>query len=129
MREHEKAFALAAHLGILLWFVAYFGPLGLSIVLGIFALAMPIALLVRYGETSPHIAYHARQSLNLQLSFILYTAIGVALIFLTFGIGALLVIPLLIAMALAAGIFAIAMAISAYRGERPPYPCVIRFLR
>lgn len=67
---------------------------------------------------------HAAAALNFQISVIIYSVGVIIVALLTFGIGAILAIPL----AVLAVVFQIMAALAANRGEEYSYPLAIRFL-
>lgn len=110
----DKGWALAAHLGTLI--LGFIAPL--------------ITLLVK--PQSPYVRRHSVDSLNFQLSVMLYTVIAfVALIIITIvtlGIGALLFIPLGLAY-LGVLVLVIVASVKAANGEVFDYPLTIPFIK
>jgi len=116
----ERTWATAAHWSALVaafLALAFLGPL--------------LVLLVK-GNDSPWVRRNAVESLNFQLSMLIYafggSLVAVVLVVVTLGIGLLLIIPL----ALAFGIFWLVMtiigAVKAGNGEDYRYPLTIRMV-
>ncbi len=92
----------------------------------------PLIVLVVKGKDSPYVHRHAVESLNFQLSMLIYgiagTIIGIVLVVATLGVGILVILPL----ALAFGAFWLIMTIIATmktgNGEDYRYPLTIRMV-
>lgn len=117
--QEERTWALASHIGALVtaWFAFGF-------------LAPLFVMLVR--NDSAFVRRHAVESLNFQISVLIYTVVGgvvaFLLIVLTLGIGALVIVPLVLLLALAALCFVIMATARASNGEDYRYPFTIRFV-
>lgn len=115
--DDEKTWALAAHIGALVaaW-----------IAMGFIA---PLIILLVKGDSSSFVKRHATESLNFQLSLLVYSLIAVLFAVFTLGVAILVVVPVgLIVMLLA--LVAIIMATAAAgKGEDFHYPLCIRFIR
>jgi uncharacterized protein len=109
--DQERLWGMLAHL---LSFVAAW------IALGFLA---PLIVLVVFGQRSAYVRAHAVESLNFNLSWLLYTI--VAGILLLVGIGLLI----LIALGLAYVVLVIIASVRANNGEFFRYPLTIRFVR
>ena len=109
--DQERLWATLAHL---LSFVAAY------IALGFLA---PLIVLLLFGQRSPYVRAHAVESLNFNLSWLLYAIVGVLLIFI--GIGILI----LIALGIAYVILIVVASIRANNGVFYRYPLTIRFVR
>ncbi len=115
----DKTWALASHIGALVtaWFA--------------FGFIAPLLVMLVKGE-SPFIRRHAVESLNFQISLLIYSVVGGVLAFLvvilTFGIGALVVIPIVVVLAVAALVVIILATMKASNGEDFRYPLTIRFI-
>jgi len=107
----ERTFALFEHLSFFAWLV--WVPVIVTLILW----------LVKKGD-SPFIDDHGRESINMQLSMLLYSLVGTVLGFLTCGVAWFVAGAILIA----AIVFSILGAAAANRGEYYRYPAVIRFL-
>jgi len=115
----DRTWALAAHIGAL--FTAWFA----------FGFVAPLLVMLVKGD-APFVRRHAVESLNFQISLLIYSIGGGVLAFLvvilTFGLGALVVIPLVIIAALAALFFMVVATKRASNGEDYRYPLTIRFI-
>ena len=109
--DQERLWAMLAHL---LSFVAAY------IALGFIA---PLVVLLVFGPRSAYVRAHAVESLNFNLSWLIYAIVGVVLIFL--GIGILI----LLALGIAYVVFVIIASIRANNGEFFRYPLTLRFIR
>jgi uncharacterized Tic20 family protein len=109
--DQERLWAMLAHL---LSFVAAY------IALGFLA---PLVVLLIFGPRSAYVRAHAVESLNFNLSWLIYAIIGVVLI--VIGIGLLI----LIALGIAYVILVIIASVRANNGEFFRYPLTIRFIR
>lgn len=109
--QGDRTFAMFEHLSFFLWFASV--PVVVTLILW----------LVKKNE-SPFIDDHGRESLNMQISLVIYSIASVFLGFLTCGIAWALSGVILIG----AIVFAILGATAANRGEYYRYPAVIRFL-
>lgn len=112
MKQKDRPWILAAHLGTLL---------GYTIVLGSFL--VPLIIWLSKKDESEEIARHAKASLNFQISVAIYTILAAFLIFLLIGIPFLLILPLfnLICVILA--------TIEADNGRLFNYPLSIKFVQ
>ena len=109
--DQERLWAMLAHL---LSFVAAY------IALGFLA---PLVVLLVFGPRSAYVRAHAVESLNFNLSWLVYAVVGVILIIV--GIGLLL----LIALGIAYVVLVIIASVRANNGEFFRYPLTIRFMR
>ena len=109
--DQERLWAMLAHL---LSFVAA------SIALGFIA---PLVVLLVFGPRSAYVRAHAVESLNFNLSWLIYAIAGVVLIFL--GIGILI----LLALGIAYVFLVIIASIRANNGQLFRYPLTLRFIR
>ena len=109
--DQERLWGMLAHL---LSFVAAY------IALGFLA---PLIVLLLFGPRSAYVRAHAVESLNFNLSWLLYAIVAVLLIFI--GIGILI----LIALGIAYVVLVIIASVRANNGEFFRYPLTIRFVR
>jgi uncharacterized Tic20 family protein len=118
--QEERTWALVAHIGTL---VAAYVALGF--------LAPLIVMLVK-GDSSPFVRRHAVESLNFQISLLIYAIVGTVLAFLftvlTVGLGLLVVLPVAIVLAIAALVLIVMATVKAGNGEDYRYPLTIRFI-
>jgi uncharacterized protein len=109
--DQERLWGMLAHL---LSFVAAY------IALGFLA---PLVVLLVFGQRSAYVRAHAVESLNFNLSWLLYAVVAVVLAFLLIGI------PILIALGIAYLVLVVIASIRANNGEFFRYPLTIRFVR
>lgn len=92
----------------------------------------PLVVLLVKGDSSPYVRRQAVESLNFQLSMLIYgfvgTIVGVILAVVTFGIGLLLVLPLALAFGAIWLIFTILGTLRSANGEEYRYPLTIRMV-
>lgn len=117
--QDDKTWALAAHIGSLV--AAY-------IALGFLA---PLLVMVMKKDR-PFVRRHAVESLNFQISLLIYFVVGtvvmVVVALLTFGLGLLLLVPVALVLGLLALLFIILATIKASNGEDYRYPLTLRFV-
>jgi uncharacterized protein len=120
-----------AHLGPLL--IIWVGGLITIGTIAVLAWVVPLLIMNSWGSRSPYVRASATESLNFQLSWLLY---GVVLILghvtvglLLFGLGWIMFWPLLILAALLQFVFNIIGAVNANRGQFWRYPLTIPFVR
>jgi hypothetical protein len=117
--QDDRTWALVAHIGSLVaaWFAMGF-------------LAPLVVMLVK--SERPFVRRHAVESLNFQISLLIYSVVGAVVGFLvavlTLGVGALVVIPVAVALALLALTLIILATVKASNGEDYRYPLTIRFI-
>jgi uncharacterized Tic20 family protein len=109
--DQERLWGMLAHL---LSFVAAYIALGF---------VAPLVVLLVFGQRSAYVRAHAVESLNFNLSWLLYAVI--AGILLIIGIGLLI----LIALGIAYVVLVVIASIRANNGEFFRYPLTIRFVR
>lgn len=109
--DQERLWAMLAHL---LSFVAAYLFLGF---------VAPLIVLLVFGPRSAYVRAHAVESLNFNLSWLLYGIAAVILIII--GIGILI----LIALGLAYLVLVVIASVRANNGEFFRYPLTIRFIR
>ena len=109
--DQERLWGMLAHL---LSFVAAY------IALGFLA---PLIVLIVFGQRSAYVRANAVESLNFNLSWLLYAVVAAILIFLVIGI------VILIALGIAYVVLVIIASVRANNGEFFRYPLTIRFVR
>lgn len=116
----ERMWATAAHWSALVaafLALAFLGPL--------------VVLLVK-GNDSPYVRRHAVESLNFQLSMLIYgiagTIIGIVLVVATLGVGILVILPLALAFSAFWLIITVIAAMKTSNGEDYRYPLTIRMV-
>ncbi|WP_141880037.1 DUF4870 domain-containing protein [Homoserinimonas aerilata] len=84
-------------------------------------------------DRGPFVREHTRSALNFQISFTIYAValsiVGSIIVAVTFGIGAIIVVPVLIAFGVAAIVFMIIAAVKANSGQYYKYPVTIEFIK
>ncbi|GAB2748164.1 DUF4870 domain-containing protein [Nocardioides pakistanensis] len=108
--SEERTWALAAHIGSLVaaWFAMGF--------------IAPLVVLLVKGKDSPFVRRHAVESLNFQISLLIYLVISVILAFVLIGIF------LLIALGIFALVVIILATMAASNGQDYRYPLNIRLI-
>lgn len=117
--SEERTWALAAHIG--------------SLVSAWFAFGFLAPLLVMLVKTdSPFVRRHAAESLNFQISILIYSVVGAVLAFLvvvlTLGIGLIVVVPLAVVVLLVVLVLVLKATARASAGQDYRYPFTIRFI-
>lgn len=122
--KSKSNLALWVHLAPLIaGFVAIF------LFVALFLLWLP-GLLVRNSATATEFdKRHATESMNFQLTMLLFSVAATIFSIITIGIGLLIVIPAAIALGIAALIFMIMGAVAAGDGREYRYPLTIRFVK
>ena len=115
--SEERTWAMVAHIGVLVaaWFAMGF--------------LCPLVIWLIYRYRSDYVRQHALESLNFQLSLLIYTAVAVILILITFGLGVLIIVPLILIGAVAALIVIILATVAAAGGNEYRYPLTLRFVK
>ena len=108
--SEERNWALAAHIGTLVaaWFAMGF--------------LAPLAVLLLKGNSSPFVRRHAVESLNFQLTLLVYLVVSVILVFVLVGV------LLLIALGVFALVAVILATVAASNGRDYRYPVTIRLV-
>src|SRR3712207_1348685 len=109
--EQERLWGMLAHL---LSFVAAYLFLGF---------VAPLIIMLVFGPRSAFVRANAVESLNFNLTWLLYGIVGVILAFLLIGI------PILIILGIAYLVLVIIASVRANNGEVYRYPATIRFVR
>ena len=109
--DQERLWAMLSHL---LSFVAAY------IALGFIA---PLVVLLMFGPRSAYVRAHAVESLNFNLTWLLYGIVAAFLAILLIGI------PILIALGIAYVILVIIASIRANNGQLYRYPLTVRFVK
>jgi len=89
----------------------------------------PLIIYLVKKDTSPLIASHAKEALNFNISVAIYALALVLLMIVTFGIGALIAVPGLIALGIFHLVFTIIAAIKANDGILYRYPLTLRLVK
>ena len=114
--SEERTWAIVAHIGVL---VAAWLAMGFL---------CPLIVWLIFRERSDFVRRHAVESLNFQISLLIYSALSAVLIFITFGLGVLIVVPLVVIGAIAALVVIILATVAASGGTDYRYPLTIRFI-
>jgi uncharacterized Tic20 family protein len=122
--KSKSNLALWVHLAPLIaGFVAIF------LFVALFLLWLP-GLLVRNSATATDFdKRHATESMNFQLTMLVFSIAATIFSIVTLGIGLLIVVPAAIALGIAALIFMIMGAVAAGDGREYRYPLTIRFVK
>lgn len=105
------------------------GVVGIWLTVALFLLWLP-GLLIRNSATSTEFEKrHATESMNFQLTLLIFSAVAVVFSIFTLGIGVLLVVPAAFVVSIAALIFMILGAVAANDGREYRYPVSIRFVK
>lgn len=115
--SEERNWALAAHVGV---FVAAWFALGFL---------APLAVMLVKGNSSPFVRRHSVESLNFQITLLIAIVVGVVLTVITFGLGAVVVVPVGLAVAVFALVVIILATIKAANGEEYRYPLNLRLIK
>jgi uncharacterized protein len=114
--SEERNWALASHVGT---FVAAWFAMGFI---------APLVIMLVKGNDSPFVRKHAVESLNFQISLLIYIVAGFLITLVTFGIGALVVVPVAIVIGIFALVVIILATIKAANGEDYRYPLCLRLV-
>ncbi len=88
----------------------------------------PLIIMLTVGNQSAFVRKHAVESLNFQISVLIYGGAAVLFSLLTLGLGLLVVIPLALVFLVFALVFLIQASIKAANGEDYRYPLTLRFV-
>ncbi len=113
----ERNWAMAAHIGSLLAAMVAMGFLA------------PLGVLLFMGGRSEFVRRHSVESLNFQITLLIYLAIAMISGIVTFGLGLFVILPLAGVAAVLALIAIIAASMAASRGEDFRYPLTFHFIK
>ena len=102
--------------------IGYFGN-GLGSIIG------PLVVWIIKKDTIPAVDRHGKEALNFNISIGIYYLALLAFTFATFGIGAILSVPLFLALAIFHLVCVILAATKANNGEEYRYPLCLRLLK
>jgi hypothetical protein len=88
----------------------------------------PLLIMLTVGNQSPFVRRHAVESLNFQISLLIYGAVAFLFSLLTFGLGLIIVLPLGLVALVAIIVLLIQASIRASNGEDYRYPLTLRFV-
>ncbi len=119
--DDDKTYAVLMHLSVLA-----------HLVLPYISLAIPIIMWLTRKDRSVFIDDHGREAINFQISVTIYSfvlpIIGVIIMFLTLGLGVILLIPLVFLPYVLAIVGMVMAIVRTNKGEYFRYPMTIRFL-
>ncbi len=119
LTQEDRTWALASHVGTLVtaWFA--------------FGFLAPLLVMLLKND-SPFVRRHAVESLNFQISLLIYSVVGtivaIVLTFATFGIGLFVIIPVVLILGLIVLVLIIVATVKASNGEDYRYPLTLRFI-
>jgi uncharacterized Tic20 family protein len=119
LTQEDRTWALASHVGTLVsaWFA--------------FGFLAPLLVMLLKND-SPFVRRHAVESLNFQISLLIYgvvgTVVAIVLTLVTFGIGLFVIIPVVAILALVVLVLIIVATVKASNGEDYRYPFTLRFI-
>jgi uncharacterized Tic20 family protein len=114
--QNDRNWASAAHWGTI---VAAWLAMGFL---------APLIIMLTVGNQSPFVRKHAVESLNFQISLLIYGGAAVLFTVLTLGVGLLVVLPIAGIALVAALVFLIQASIRAAHGQDYRYPLTLRFV-
>lgn len=112
----ERNWALAAHVGS---FVASW------IAMGFLA---PLVIMLLKGGSSAFVRRHSVESLNFQISLLIYLVAAVLISLVTLGIGLVVVVPVAVVVGIFALVVIILATVKAANGEEYRYPLCLRLV-
>ncbi len=118
----KSSLAMWAHLAPLI--AAFVG-----FVITAFFLWLPGLLIRGSAKATEFDRRHATESLNFHLSLLIYNGAATLFSIVTFGLGALIALPALIILIIAALVFIIMATVAASGGREYRYPLTIRFVK
>jgi len=119
LTQEDRTWALASHVGSLVsaWFA--------------FGFLAPLLVMLLKSD-SPFVRRHAVESLNFQISLLIYGLVGTVVAFIltlaTLGIGLIIIIPVVAVLALIVLILIIVATVKASNGEEYRYPLTLRLI-
>jgi len=114
--QTDRNWASASHWGALVaaWFAMGF--------------LAPLIIMLTAGNDSPFVRKHAVESLNFQISLLIYSAVAVVASIVTLGIGLLVVIPVVLVALVWALVVIIQASVRASNGQDYRYPLTLRLV-
>jgi len=120
----ERQWAMFAHLSALLGGLLTSGWAGsMGFFIG------PLVIWLVKKDTMPFVDDQGKEALNFAITVSLVCVLLLMMTIMTLGIGALLTIPLLMAIGIASLVFVILAAIKAHEGVRYRYPVTLRLVK
>ena len=105
------------------------GIVGIWLTVALFLLWLPGLLIRNSATASDFEKRHATESMNFQLTILIFSVVSTAFSFATIGLGLLITVPAAIAVSIAALVFMILGAVAANDGREFRYPVSIRFVK
>lgn len=96
---------------------------------GLLHVFVPAVAWFLFKDKSTFLKDHARQQLNFQLTFVIAAMVGAVATFATVGVGALVVVPLLVVLFATDIVCSIKAALAAHRGEDYRFPFTLELLK
>lgn len=96
---------------------------------GLLHVLVPAVAWLVFKDKSAFLKDHARQQLNFQLTFVIAALVGALLTLVTAGVGAIVVVPMLIVMFVTDIVCSIKAALAAHRGEDYRFPLTIDLVK
>ena len=114
--SEERTWAMVAHIGVLIaaWLAMGF--------------LCPLIIWLVFRDRSDFVKRHAVESLNFQITLLIYIVVGFVITLVTFGLGALVVVPVAIVVAVFALVVIILATVKAANGEQYRYPLCLRLV-
>jgi uncharacterized protein len=116
LSSSDRTWAAASHWGTLVaaWFAMGF--------------LAPLIIMLTVGNQSPFVRRHAVESLNFQISLLIYSSVAVLFSLVTFGLGLLVVLPLALVVLVWVLVVLIQASAKANNGEEYRYPLTLRLV-
>jgi uncharacterized Tic20 family protein len=89
----------------------------------------PLVIWLVYRDRSDFVRRHALESLNFQISLLIYGIVAAILVAITFGLGILIVIPLAFIGVIAALVVIVLATVAASSGREYRYPLTLRLVK
>lgn len=112
----ERNWAMASHFGALV---------SAAVAMGFLA---PLGVLLFLGSRSEFVRRHATESLNFQITLLIYLAVAFVITAVTVGLGLLVLIPVAAVAAVLALVAVILATLAASRGKDFTYPLTFHFI-
>ena len=88
----------------------------------------PLIIMLVKGNDSAYVRRHSVESLNFQISMLIYGVAAFLIVLITFGLGAIVIVPLAIVVGIAYVVVVILATVKAANGEDYRYPLTIRMV-
>ena len=88
----------------------------------------PLLIMLTVGNQSRFVRRHAVESLNFQISLLIYSAVAIFFSIITIGLGLIIVIPLALVALVWIVVVVIQASVKATNGEDYRYPLTIRLV-